>query len=216
MKDIPSYPQSIRISDARSDYPSDHYCERAVKLRQFEKAFQTLHDSYHQRKFIASRRAGLWMTRYHLLPTTRVFVVTNTMQATGTLTLVEDGPLGLPIETLFRKEVALRRKHYGPIAEATCLALDERGATAGPEMVDRLMGVVAQAARWSGMTQILISVHPRHVSYYKRMAGFLPIGQPQPYPAVRGHLAVHLALWQDIQSDTQDKISEAIEERRAA
>ena len=177
-----------------SDYRSEHHCERALQLDQFVKAFQAIHTSYQRRGFIYPNKAGLWLTRHHLLSTTRVFLMTSKSQATGTLTLVEDSPLGLPMETLFRHQVAWHRKLYGPVAEATCLALNKCGPNAGLNIINGLMGVVAQSARGLGITQILIAVHPRHASYYTRMAGFRPISLPQPYPAVRGHLAVPLII----------------------
>jgi len=190
MKSLPSAPQSLRLAS----FCSGLRCELAAEFHQFASAFQITYGSYCQRGLIRPNATGLWMTRHHLLPTTRVFVMRSFGPGQGTLTLAEDGPLGLPMETLFGQEVDQCRNLQGSIAEATCLAFDKRGSSTGSAMVSRLMGVVAQAARLSGVTQILIAVHPRHVPYYARIAGFRPVGLAKPYPAVRGQLAVPLAL----------------------
>ena len=185
---------SIQRSAEKGKFFRGLHCERALNLSEFEKAFQIIHASYSQRAFIPPNVAGIWMSQHHLLAETCVFLARDAKQACGTLTLVQDGRLGIPMETLFGKEVHRCREENGSIAEATCLALEERGATNGPKIVNHLMGAVAQTALASGIRQILITVHPRHSHYYIRQAGFKAIGPTRPYPAVQGHLAVPLAL----------------------
>ncbi len=188
---IPSSPQqSIQLAD----FCTGLQCTRALTLCQLEDAFQLIHSSYSQRGFILPNHAGMWMNRHHLLASTRLFLAVEAMQSCGTLTLVDDGPLGVPMETIFRREVQQCRVANGTIAEATCLALTAPGSSNSLKVVNHLMGIVAQAARKSGIRQILITVHPRHARYYVRMAGFKTLGPPQAYPAVRGHLAIPLAL----------------------
>jgi len=190
MKSTSSPQQSIQFAD----FSSDLRCDRALMLRQFEEAFEIIHASYSERGFIIPNCAGKWMNRHHLLAASRVFLATKAKQACGTLTLVEDGPLGVPMETTFRQEVRRCREENGTIAEATCLALATPGTSNGTRVVNHLMGVVAQAARRSGINQILITVHPRHAQYYIRMAGFRKLSPALAYPSVRGHLAMPLAL----------------------
>ena len=190
MKSLPSPRQSIAIADFRRGLHSS----RALNPLDFESAFQIIHSSYAQRGFILPNRAGMWMNQHHLLADSRVFLVKKAKQVRATLTLVEDGPLGLPMETLFRQVVRQCREENGSIAEATCLARILPSSSDGPKIVDHLMGVVAQAAQRSEINQILITVHPRHAKYYIRLAGFRPLGPPLPYTAVRGHLAIPLAL----------------------
>ena len=190
MKSQSSQRQSILFTE----FCRGLHFERASDLLDFENAFQIIHASYAQRGFILPNRAGIWMNRHHLLANSRVFLVRKAKQLRATLTLVEDGPLGLPMETLFRKEVRQCREENGLVAEATCLARALPESSGGPKIVNHLMGVVAQAARRSKINQILITVHPRHAEYYIRLAGFRPLGPSLPYNAVRGHLAMPLAL----------------------
>lgn len=198
MKNLSQNHEFARLIHTDHGRPPNHGqlldCVRATQIDEFCNAFQITHDSYSQRGYIYPNATGLWMTRHHLLGSTRVFISRGQRRSQGTLTLVNDGPAGLPMETLFRSEVEHCREQQGSIAEATCMALEQRGTATGNDIVNRLMGIVAQSARRSAVTQILIAVHPRHAKYYHRMAGFQPIGQPKPYPAVRGHLAVPLVL----------------------
>ena len=182
-----------------ANYRSAMHTDRAVGLCEFESAFRVIHDSYAQHGFILPNRASIWLNEHHLLASSRVFLAMQTKQVCGTLTLVEDGPLGVPMESLFGQEVQQCRETNGSIAEATCLARSLPGSTEGsksegPKIVNQLMGAVAQTARRSGIKQILITVHPRHAQYYIRLAGFRSLGPPRAYPAVRGHLALPLAL----------------------
>jgi hypothetical protein len=58
----------------------------------------------------------------------------------------------------------------------------------------KAMGFMAQRARYRGIDDLLITVHPHHVSFYQRFIGFEQIGEARPYGSVLNNLAVPLAL----------------------
>ena len=73
-------------------------------------AFQLVYESYLQTGLIEPNPYQMRVTPYHLLPTTEVFVATCQGETIFTGTLVADGELGLPMESIFGREVALRRE----------------------------------------------------------------------------------------------------------
>jgi hypothetical protein len=56
------------------------------------------------------------------------------------------------------------------------------------------MGLVAQAAIKRGISRLLIAVHPRHVPFYSRIAGFRAFTPELPHPCVNGLPAVGMQL----------------------
>lgn len=166
---------------------------RAVEPFEFEGAFRCIYRSYLARGLTPHNRYEMRLTRHHLLPTTRVLIARIGRQVVGTLSLVENEPIGVPICSAFRSQVDELSQPCERIAEATCLAAAD-APLSGLELVHNLMGLAAQAASLRGVTRILIAVHPRHVPFYERMVGFRVFASARPYPSVGGRPAVALQL----------------------
>lgn len=161
-------------------------------------ALGLVYQAYHREGLIAPNRYEMRVTPFHLLGTTEVLVAKSQGEIACTLTLVRDGKLGLPMESVFGSEVAIRRELGVRCAEATCLA-DRR---ANPErsfpLVSKLMSFIIQCAAYRGVDELLIAVHPRHAPFYEKYLGFDLINDvEQRYEAVCDNPAVALSL--DIQ-----------------
>jgi hypothetical protein len=168
---------------------------RAVEGFEFEGAFRCVYRSYHRRGLVkCTRPQQLRLIRHHLLPETRVFIARVDKKIVGTLSLIEDRPLGVPLRTVFHRQVDAIAAVDPYFAEAGCLAIDDPTSSSGLYIVHHLMGMAAQAAARRGINRILIAVHPRHASFYERMAGFQRFAGPTPYPSVEGSPAVGLQL----------------------
>ncbi|MCC6493257.1 MAG: hypothetical protein IT424_09570 [Pirellulales bacterium] len=168
---------------------------RALEHGEFMGAFRCLYRSYQRRGLIACPRVQqLRLTRYHLLPETRVFIARTRSRIIGTLSLIEDRPLGVPLRSIFDAEVNEITSREPCIAEAGCLAIDPSSAVDGVYVVHHLMGLAAQAAARRGMTRIVVAVHPRHAAFYERVAGFKRFAGPAPHPSVAGAPALALQL----------------------
>jgi len=134
------------------------------------------------------------VTPYHLLPTTEIFLASYDDEPIFTVTLVIDGNLGLPMEPVYGREVALFRQWGLYVGEVSCLA-DRRKEFRGffPVFL-RLSRLVVQYARRRGLDGLLLAVHPRHARFYERFMDFELFGQQKAYPAVRNAPAVALFL----------------------
>jgi len=166
---------------------------QAVERFEYAGAFRCLYHSYVRRGLIQPGPQSMRLTRHHLLPTTRVLVARIGRRVVGTLSLAEDGPLGVPLRCVFNDEVNELGSGDARLAEATCLALDH-SQTSGVDLLHQLMGLAAQLAVRCGTSQILIAVHPRHARFYTRSAGFRQFTSVRSYPSVGGRPAVGLAL----------------------
>jgi hypothetical protein len=112
-----------------------------------------------------------------------------------TVTLVQDGVLGLPMETIFPTEIAERRGQGMSLAEVSCLAF--RGGLSCSESWTLFLGLnrfLAQFARRNGVDALMIAIHPRHLPIYQRMMGFVQVGSARTYPSVCNNPAVACCL----------------------
>ena len=134
------------------------------------------------------------VTPYHLLPTTSVMVARYANQVISTLSLIEDGDLGLPLEQIFASQVHERRQQGLVLAEVSCLADRRKHIQRYFSVFVRLCRLMIQCARSRGVDEVLVAVHPRHVRFYTQYLAFDQIGDERPYPLVRNHPAVALSL----------------------
>jgi hypothetical protein len=134
------------------------------------------------------------VTPYHLLPTTHVFVAYSASEIVATMTLVGDGALGLPMESIYGEEVGRRRAMGVRLSEVSCLA-DRR--TDRRDFLTVFVGlsrVLAQFARRQRYDQLLVVCHPKHSAFYRRYLGFDMIGSVAECPHVQNKPAVPLCL----------------------
>lgn len=157
-------------------------------------AFRLVYRSYLQAGLGGMNPYEMRVTPYHLLPTTEVFVALCHAEVFFTMSLVVDGELGLPMESVYRDLVQQRRRQGVVMAEVSCLA-DRRSQFRGffPVFL-RLSRLVAQYAWHHGVDQLMVAVHPRHARFYRRLLNFKPIGEQRDYPTVRNRPAVALCL----------------------
>ncbi len=159
-----------------------------------EGAFRLLYRAYRRAGLMKPNSQKMRVTPYHLLPTTSVMVARYANQIISTLSLIEDGQLGLPMEQTFAEEVHERRQQGLLLAEASCLADRRTEMKRYFPVFVRLCRLMAQFARSRGIDQVLIAVHPRHVRFYTQYLAFDQIASERPYPAVQNHPAVALSL----------------------
>jgi len=160
--------------------------------RELFEAFGLVYDAYRRAGLTPPNPCRMRLTRYHLLPTTEVFVAESRGRVICTMSLIGDGELGLPMEQVYANEVLLRRLRGGRLGEGSCLAdcPDETSSRVAVELM-RLLG---QCAKRRGMDELLIAVHPRHAKFYERCAACRVIGGERTYASVCGKPAVALAL----------------------
>jgi N-acyl amino acid synthase FeeM len=149
-----------------------------------ETAFRLLYQAYTQAGLMEANRYQMRVTPYHLLATTDVFVAIHQGEVICTLSLIGDGEHGVPMESIYPEEIQQLRDRNVQFGEVSCLA-DRRQYVADflPVFVN-LSGLVMQHARYNGIKQLLIVVHPRHERFYGRLLGFERIGSEKSYPSV--------------------------------
>jgi hypothetical protein len=158
-------------------------------------AFRLVHDAYVDAGLMCRNVSQMRVMPHHLLATTAVFVALDNDRVIATLSLVGDGRLGLPMESVYAREVSDIRQPDCWLGEVSALASAPASTAAvGLDVVVGLMRLMAQFSRRHGLDHLLVAVHPRHARFYERCLGFRPFGSEKAYPSVCDHPAVALHL----------------------
>jgi N-acyl amino acid synthase FeeM len=165
-----------------------------------ESAFRLVHDRYVAQNYMPADRSGLRLNLHHILPTTKVFTATVGHRVIGTMTLIQDSPLGLPMDEIYDDELAGIRGRRRRVAEVSAFAIDEGYRTSGAGILIRLIRMlVLYAAEIAELDDVCIAVNPRHVGFYLRaFPGGQQLGALKPYQKVNGAPAVALHLDLDV------------------
>lgn len=167
----------------------------AETREEWESAFRLVHRSYVRSRLIEPQPSGMRLTPFHLRPGSQVFIAKQEEEVVCTVSLIEDGDLGVPMEEIFPEEIASMRQAGLSFGEVSCLA--DRRSDFG-RIVPTFLEVnrwMAQYARRRGLDRLVIAVHPRHARFYQRYMHFYPMGgEEKLYPRVRNHPAVAFSL----------------------
>jgi hypothetical protein len=157
-------------------------------------AFELVYRKYVEAGLIKPNHFEFRVTPYHLLPTTNIFVAIVAERVVCTMTLIGDGELGIPMESIYPAEVLQRRRKNLYIGEVSCLAFESFPLSRFMLIFMQLTRLMAQNARCYGMDQFVIAVHPQHARFYQRFMGFEQVGPLKTYPSVRHAPAVACCL----------------------
>ena len=169
-------------------------CRIASRRAHLRTAFRLVYDAYVRSGLAEPNSFAVRVTPYHLLPTTEIYVALDRAEVIGTVSLVRDGALGLPMEAIYPEEVAWRRMQGIRLAEVSCLADSHHERGRRLPVVLQLMSFMAQCARRRGVNELVIAVHPRHARFYHRFAAFHVIGDERRYHTVLDNPAVAMSL----------------------
>jgi hypothetical protein len=161
-------------------------------------AFRLVHDQYVWRGFMtAPHPSGRRVNLRHALPATRVFVASDGSRVVGTVSLIPDSPLGLPMDEVFADHLDAFRRRGRRIAEVSALAMDaDRRAHGLPVLMRLLRMVVLHAAEVARLDDLCLVVRAHHADFYRQVFSCRPLGQPRNYEKVHlpGAVALHLDL----------------------
>src|SRR5260370_33371195 len=87
-------------------------------------AFELVYRKYVAAELIRPNDFELRVTPYHLLPTTSTFVAVEDGRGICTMTLIGDGELGLPMESIYPAEILERRRRNLYVGGVSCLAFE--------------------------------------------------------------------------------------------
>lgn len=163
---------------------------------EWEQAFALAAASYQARGYEPPLANRLRFTPFHALPDTVTFVAKHEGRVIATFSTVMDNLLlGLPMETVYPREIEQLRQSGRRISETTTLADADLGVREFIQVFLTLIQVAMQHHRSHGGDTPVIAVNPRHRKFYTKMLGFVPLGPCRSYGAVQDAPAE--AFWLD-------------------
>lgn len=161
-----------------------------------DQAFRLIHDQYVARGYMRPDPSGWRLGLHHALPGTKVFVAQARGRVVGTVALVPDSPIGLPMDDLYGAELAPLREQARYVAEVSGLAIAEECRSSGLAILKSLVRLLLlYAIEVRGCSDICIAVNPRHVGFYRRVFPHAhEIGERRAYDKVNGAPAVALRI----------------------
>ena len=162
--------------------------------RELGGAYRLLHDVYVESGFMYPHPSGMRISNYNFLSTTVTFLAKVYEKIVGTVTLIEDSELGLPVEEVYPKEINSLRKSSFKLAEVSGLAIEKHYRF--KNICLHLNYNLAIHAILTGITDLVIAVNPRHLTFYHDLLLFRVIGPKRFYDRVNGApaIAMHLNL----------------------
>ena len=172
----------------------------ARTLDEFKAAARLVYQEYRRRGYVPENEAALRLSIFQALPETTTFIALHrTLGVIGTLTLIQDSPLGLPMDEVYQPELGELRGQGHRLAEVSMLSFDSvaERRTAFPTLQVRKMGLILGLFKAmfdyvrtrTRTTELIACFHPRHEILYEFLC-LEPLGGLRPYPMVNGHAAV--------------------------
>ncbi len=145
-------------------------------------AAAVVHDAYVARGLVEPHPSGHRVTAHAVMPTTYTLVAKIGDRVVGAISLVKDGPLGLPLEGVYREEVEQLRAAGARLAEVGSLAIAPEHRNKG--LVQLLYRYVFDVAVVRGVDRFVIAVHPRSETAYSVPLLFERFGAERTYPGL--------------------------------
>lgn len=168
----------------------------ASERSEWEQALQLVATTYQARGYETPNVARLRFTPYHALQDTAVLVAKHEGRVVATFSIVLDNTyLGLPMEGVYPDEIQALRRSGRRLLETTCLA--DQGLSLR-EFVQVFLSLIRLGMQYHtsrGGDTYVITVNPRHKSFYQKVLGFQPLGPCRSYAAVQDAPAE--AFWLD-------------------
>jgi len=185
--------------------PSSGRFHVATTLDEVVKAWSLTYDVYSANDFVDPNQHKLHTVPQAVNPKTAVFYSTSGEKVDATLTAILDGPMGLPLDTVYKNELdILRRKgrrlnEHGMLAHLTHMtgSQETNARNHADQVRSTLIHLICRSVFFGlamNCTDTVIGVHPKHARFYKRAFGWELCGPERAYPTVNNRPVVLMKL----------------------
>lgn len=165
----------------------------ASTVDEYLAAAKLVHDGYVGKGIDQAHGTGVRVTPFLALPSTVVFGAFRDGTMIGTMSLVVDSSLGLPLQRVYRAEVDSIRAEGRRVAECGSLCVDRAHRGSGVSYL--LYKAMFSTAQMLGVDDLVIAVHPHARDLYEAALCFEQVGGTKRYPGLnRSAQAVALRL----------------------
>ncbi|PCJ58638.1 MAG: hypothetical protein COA79_12830 [Planctomycetota bacterium] len=157
-------------------------------------AYRLVYNLYVEKEFAKPDKIKMWKSLFDAHKDTVTFIAKQKSKVVGAITIVIDSKMGLPADNLFQEDIqSLRNSKKNP-AEIISLAIDNSIKGAQNILIKLFNYVYISGRSLYGASNLIITINPRHVFYYKKKLLFNQMGAIKTYDKVGGADAVLLTL----------------------
>lgn len=180
--------------------PSRYRVGAVSDREELEAACRLLYREYRRRGYCSETAPPLHFNPHMFAREARTFIITESSDLLGTISIFPDSSAGVPAEQLYSEEIASLRKRAIRFAEVGLLATNLERASgyslSSPEkmkIVFTLFKIMATYALDRDISHLVILVNPRHIKLYKFL-GFEVFGEVRSYHGACGAPALPMIL----------------------
>lgn len=157
-------------------------------------AYKLLYSVYVEKKFATPNKSKMWYSLFDAQPETVTFIAKENNKVVGAITVVFNSTMGLPANDLYADEINEFIADGHKVAEIISLGIQKKARYAQKILI-KLFNFAYLAARGlHSVTDLIITVNPKHVPFYSRKLLFDRLGGNKCYEKVGGAEAVLLKL----------------------
>jgi hypothetical protein len=162
--------------------------------RQVLECWKLVYRCYTESGLIDANSFELHTSRQAASPTSAVIYGQTQGQIDSTLTVIADGPQGLPLDQVYKPTLDHLRSQGHKLVEVGLLA-DARTDHSRFSM-EQTFGTMRYGLyrAYYAQADIVIGVHPRHAAFYTRMLGLEVIGPLSQHPTVKNRPVLLMRL----------------------
>ncbi len=145
--------------------------ELAKTKEDLESAFRLLHDAYVDQGFIQKKESGMHLIVQHALPNCGLLVAKFNNKVIGTISIMRDSPLGLPMEKAF--DISGLKSNGGRVAELSSLVVHPQFRRKMGQDIFFPLTLFASifAKKCFGTDYLVFNLYPHHADFYNAIFG---------------------------------------------
>ncbi|MBI3772212.1 MAG: hypothetical protein HY272_05895 [Gammaproteobacteria bacterium] len=164
----------------------------AQNYDELKSAYALVYTQYLKQGYQKPSSKGVRFLPHFGLPTSYTLIAEINGNIVGTLTIVSDGLLGLPMEKEYPEAVTALRVQERRMAEISCLAT-RRGRDL-PVILQLMYAIYEFSFVQLGMTDLCVAVTTEHQPFYRKVLRFEAISDPTPYSSCNDIPAIAMKL----------------------
>ena len=175
-------------------------------LEELRAAYRLVYQEYSARKLCVPNKDEMFYNAYSFVLGSRTFLLKKEEKLLGTVCMVADSPIGLPMETIFPEEIGKLRTEGKKMVEIGALSLNSKyidmkqysfkNFKKQAYLYKLYKTIFDYVCKSEDITDLIIGCHPRHEFLYKYLT-FETLSTPRDYhganaaPAVLMRLDIH-------------------------
>lgn len=174
-------------------FPPELHIRLAENPEELKAAYTILQESYEEEGLAMVTNSGMRVLKQFAMPSTATIIILWNEEVIGTVSLIRDNPLGLPLEKIF--DLSSCRERNLHLAEVSSLAISSKFRSKHGKLLFPLFKAVYQFGKdVLRVDGLVIAVNPRWRDFYSGLYGFKPLESKvvESYDFVNGAPAIGL------------------------